>query len=186
DSRRGAAQESSGGGHPGGIDADDYKTKFARFTAELLDLRAPRIGFQQRMVDERSDISRNFTAGIQAKPRRAGVDHAAHAIGAAVVEYGVAFAHARASAPTCRVHLFGDDALKIRPKHVCQVRLKPDTTYGLAHPPLSRSRIFVSRRIYRGSVIGVLSQTVTISSASAMPTNVAPRLSTFAPLCWRA
>src|SRR5262249_12459469 len=50
----------------------------------------------------------------------------------------------------------------------------------------SRSRIFASRRIYRGSCIDAPSQAATILVASSALTRVAPSVKMFAPLCSRA
>ena len=69
------------------------------------------------MIDERRDVRRHLLAGVQAEPRRAGIDDAAHAIGTAIVEHRVTVARARPPARQRGRHFFGDDSLQVSPLH---------------------------------------------------------------------
>src|SRR5204863_9391766 len=104
-----------------------------RLFTEPLDLVSRGIGLQQRVVDERGDIARNFLSRVEAKARGARIDHPANAIGAAVVQHRVTLARARPLPGQRGRHFFGDDSLKVTPLHL--------------YPRSSSARIFASLRI---------------------------------------
>src|SRR5262249_20669815 len=154
-----------------------------------------RIRPEEGVVDQGGDACRCAAGRVDADTRRPRGEHALQPIRTARFDDGVASAadgwrlvpnrpewvrgaQCRAPSPGTGIHLGRelvdddvDEAFQLGTFH--RVRC-------------SRSRIFASRRIYRGSCIDAPSQAATILVASSALTRVAPSVKMFAPLCSRA
>ena len=175
-----AGEQPRAQGDPGRVHAHRREPELRRLAAEVLDVLTRGVGLEQRVVDHRRDTRRRPAERVDADAGGPRVDHRPQPIGTAVAQDAVARArrHGTARRRRGRRHLGHDDVDQ-------PLQLVPGHLIGHLVICASRSRIFASRRMYRGSRIEVVSQVVTMARASSGVTSVAPSASTFAPLCSR-
>src|SRR5204862_6433347 len=143
-----------------------------------LDVVPCRVRFEKRVIDHRRDAGWGAAKRVETDAGGAGVDDAAQPIGTTLLQHRVALTSRARLHTTVRLQFFDDDRDQPLDLFSGHLIARPD---GRAYPPrvFSRSRIFASRVMYRGSRIDVVNQVVPIVFASSTGPSVAPRVRTF-------